>query len=103
MSYSNPMHHGDGARAVRAAPSSPQIWLELPRPKSPEEAAELETYGNALLDRLQLGRFRFFWDVDGRQWLLILATTGEYWTLVNNGHWFSMARMGLVDNSTKHP
>jgi hypothetical protein len=72
-----------------------KVWIELPVPESPDEAAELERQSRALLARLDCAGLSFSWSPRDSRWLLVQDSSGAYWTLTDNGHWFDMSLMGL--------
>ena len=76
-----------------------KVWIELPVPASPDEAAELERHADAMLDRLNKGGLSFFWSAEDSRWWLIQRSSGAYWTLSDNGEWFDMNRMDLFETA----
>lgn len=76
-----------------------KVWIELPKPKDADEAADIVTFANNMLHRLN-GKepSNLFW-WDGKDRCYCYGGEDGYNSLSDNGHWFNLEYVGRPVNS----
>lgn len=76
-----------------------KVWIELPRPNNADEAADIVTFANNMLHRLngKEPQNTFWWD--NRENCYCYGGEDGYNSLSDSGHWFNLEYIGRPVNS----